>query len=173
MLARSATAASCWPWAVSWRSITSSTISSRSDWRRCSDSTSDCRFSSSLGEDTWPASSRGAVPVDPGPHLLDVGLGLGLLPLQVPGPGLQRGQLIPQLAVTLLQRADLFVFGQGAPAVLEPGQLGVDLGELQQPALRLGRCFHVATLACLLRCVAPGCTGGQRRENAAPGQRLR
>src|SRR5216683_6919005 len=55
---RSAAACSRVTCAVSRRSITASTTSSRSDCRRCSDCTSDCRFSSSRGELTMPLSSR-------------------------------------------------------------------------------------------------------------------
>ena len=46
------------PWAASWRSMTSSTISSRSDCLRVSETISDCRFSSSRG--TRPARRRAA-----------------------------------------------------------------------------------------------------------------
>src|SRR6266700_1865996 len=55
---RSAVASSSVTCVVSRRSITSSTISSRSDCLRCSDWISDCRFSSSRGELTMPPSSR-------------------------------------------------------------------------------------------------------------------
>ena len=89
-------------WAASSRSITSSSTSSRSDWRRSSDSISDCRFSSSRGELTWPGIQPRAVPRDPGADLLDVGVCLGLLAPQVAFARLQGRDLVTQLAVALL-----------------------------------------------------------------------
>jgi len=34
------------------------------------------------------------------------------------------------------------MLGESPAAVLEPAQLGVQVGKLKQPQLRLGRCFH-------------------------------
>ncbi len=87
-------------------------------------------------------SSRLPVPVHPGSDLVDVGFRLGLGPLQVAFLGVQRGNAVAQLRVPLIQLLQLGVLGQAAAAGRDPAQLGVEVGELEQPQLRLGRCFH-------------------------------
>ena len=52
---------------------------------------------------------------------------------QVPFAGIQGGELVAQLPVALLQRGQLLVLWQATSAVLEPGQLGVNLGQVQEP----------------------------------------
>jgi hypothetical protein len=51
-------------------------------------------------------------------------------------------QGVAQLRVPLLQLVKLGVLGESPATVLEPTQLGIQVGQLKQPQLRLGRCFH-------------------------------
>ena len=83
-----------------------------------------------------------AVPVDAGPHLLDICLGLDLTAPEIALLGLERGHGVAQLVVPLLQLVQLGVFRKPTAAVLQPGKLGVQVGQFKQPQLRLGRCFH-------------------------------
>jgi len=59
---------------------------------------------------------------------------------------------------------------QAPLAMVEPAQLGVQFGKLKQLQLRLGRCFHVATLACpgcaVARGAPPGGLAGPLRSRA-------
>ena len=83
-----------------------------------------------------------AVPVDAGTYLLHIRLGLDLRAPQVALLGVEGRQGVAQLRVSLLQLVELGVLGESPAAVLEPAQLGVQVGKLKQPQLRLGRCFH-------------------------------
>ncbi len=83
-----------------------------------------------------------AVAVDAGPHLLHVRLGLDLRAPQVALLGLEGRHGVTQLRVALFQPVQLGVLGESPATVLEPAQLGVQVGQLEQPLLRLGRCFH-------------------------------
>ena len=74
-----------------------------------------------------PAVEALAVPVDPGPDLLDVGLRLRLLTRQVAAPGRELGDGVAQLGVPGLKVRDLLVLGKPGPAVLDPSDLGVDV----------------------------------------------
>jgi hypothetical protein len=47
-----------------------------------------------------------------------------------------------QLAVFRLDPLGFGRLGQASPAVLQPGEFRVQIGQLEQPLLRLGRCFH-------------------------------
>ena len=78
------------------RSMTSSTTSSRSPCRLASVAISCCRLSSSLGEETWPASRRCWSRSARGAHLVDVALGLGQLAGEVALLGLGADDLVAQ-----------------------------------------------------------------------------
>lgn len=82
------------------------------------------------------------VPVDTAPDLVDVRLCLPLGTLEVTVLGFQGGEGIPQLGVPLLQRAQLFVLGETLPAMINPAEFGIKVGQFEQPQLLLGRCFH-------------------------------
>ena len=83
-----------------------------------------------------------AVPVDAAAHLIDVCLRLGQRALEVALLGLEGGDGVAQPRVTLLELIEFRVLGEAPAPVLEPRQLGVEVGKLKQPQLRLGRCFH-------------------------------
>ena len=84
-----------------------------------------------------PGVQPGAVPVDPGADLLDVAFGPALLPGQVAELGLGHDDLVLELAGAGLKPGELGDFGQAAPAVVEPGELGVQVGQVQQAELAL------------------------------------
>src|SRR5690606_37060767 len=73
---------------------------------------------------------------------VDVCFGLGLLAGEVAGLGLGLDDLggVPGVAFGLL--VDLRELGQGAAAVGQPVECGVELGEVEEPLLDLGGCFH-------------------------------
>ena len=83
-----------------------------------------------------------AVPVDAAAYLIDVCLRLAQRALEVALLSLEGGDGVAQPRVTLLELVELRVLGEPPAAVLEPRQLGVQVGKLEQPQLRLGRCFH-------------------------------
>ena len=89
-----------------------------------------------------PGVEPALVPHHPGAHLVDVGLRLRLLPLEVALLRLQRGQLVPQLAVPGLEPLAFRDLGQPAPPVIQPAQLGIKVSKFEQPQLRLRGCFH-------------------------------
>ena len=118
----------------------------------------------------------GLIPLDPAPHLVDVGLCLALLAPQVAFAGGQGGQRIAELAVAPLDSLEFRVLGQGASAMLEPAQLSVQVSKLEQPLLRVGGSFHGATLACrpgAVACQPAGVSlaGHARRQDPVPGRR--
>ena len=84
-----------------------------------------------------PGVQPGAVPVDPGPDLLDVALCPILLPGQVAELGLGHDDLVFELAGPGLQAGELGDFGQAAPTVVEAAELGVEVGQFEQPKLAL------------------------------------
>ncbi len=84
----------------------------------------------------------GLVAFHPGPDLVDIRLGLCLFPAEVASGRLQRGQLIAEFGVPGLDPLVLLELGQAAPTVVETAELGVQVGQLEQPQLRLRRCFH-------------------------------
>jgi hypothetical protein len=47
-----------------------------------------------------------------------------------------------QLAIPALDPIGFLDLGEAAPPVIQAAQLGVEIGQLKQPQLRLGRCFH-------------------------------
>ena len=79
----------------------------------------------------------GAVPVDPGADLLDVAFGPALLSGQVTELGLGHDDLVLELAGPGLQAGELGDFGQAAPAVVETGEPGVQVGQFEQAELTL------------------------------------
>ena len=127
---RSASAAS----AVSRRSISSSTWSSRSDWRRFSDSSSCCRPVISLARD-----AAGVEPLLVARLALADGVDVALQPLllavEVAHLGLGPDDVVGELPLGLLGGLDRGELGQGAPAVRQLGQGDVLGGEVEQPLL--------------------------------------
>jgi hypothetical protein len=84
-----------------------------------------------------PGVQPGPVPVDPGPDLLHVAFGPGLLPAQVAELGFGRHQGVLELARPGFQGGQLGDFGEAAPAVVEAGELGVQVGQFEQAELDL------------------------------------
>ena len=119
--------ASC---ADSSRSMTSSTISSRSPWRQRRDLV--LQPSSSLGGDTCPASSR-FWSRSAQAHLVDVALGLLQLALEVALLGLDDHQLVAQ-RVLALRRRSLACSGRWR-AVGQLGDAGVQVLDVEQTLL--------------------------------------
>jgi len=64
-------------------------------------------------------------------------LGLGVSPA-----GLSGNDLLTQFGAGSLQFGELGVFGKGRAAVAQPGDLGIQFGDLQQCALRTGISLH-------------------------------
>src|SRR5262249_59844131 len=73
----------------------------------------------------------GPVPVDPGPDLLYVAFGPGLLPAQVAELGFGRHQGVLELARPGLAGGQLGDFGEAAPAVVEAGAARGPVGQLR------------------------------------------
>ena len=79
----------------------------------------------------------GPVPVDPGADLIDVTLGPGLFPGQIAELGLGHHESVLQLAGPGLQAGQLGDFWQVTSAVIEPGEFGVQIGQVEQAELSL------------------------------------
>ena len=94
------------------------------------------------GRGDLAAVQPGPVPVDPGADLVDVRLGLALLPGEVFLRRVHGHDLVVQCAVPGRDLVGLGDLREGSPAVLQSAQLRIDVGQLEQPLLRLGRCFH-------------------------------
>ena len=94
-----------------------------------------------------PAVQPGSIPVDPLPDLFHVPLSPVLFPLQVAQLGVGHDDAVPKLTaagVDLLQLSD---FRQGPAAMVQPRQLGVQIGQFEQAQLRFGRCFHAPNVS--------------------------
>ena len=98
-----------------------------------------------LGRGDLASVQPGPVSLDPGPDLVHVAFGLGLVPVQVAAGRLQRGEFVTQLRIPLLCRLELGILRQGASTVIQAAQFGVQLGQFEQLQLRLRRCFHEST----------------------------
>ena len=130
-------------WASSSRAITSSSSSSRVVIRRCSDSSSPCIRSRSLGLADQPLVHPVLVALAPGLDLLDVRVDLGLLGGQVVdrrsgrrGAG-RRGR-----RGVAVERGDLGQLGQGLALVAQLVGARVELLEVQQGELGGGVGFQ-------------------------------
>ena len=84
-----------------------------------------------------PGVQPGPVLLDPGPDLLHVALGPALLPGQVAELGFGHDQGVLELAGPGLQAGQLGDFGQAVPAMVEAGELGVQVGQFEQAELGL------------------------------------
>ncbi len=83
-----------------------------------------------------------AVPVGPRADLVNVRLGLGLLSRQVAHVGLSCDDPVPHGCLSRLEPLHLGVFGKRTAAIVEPVELGIEVGQFEQAQLLLGRCFH-------------------------------
>ena len=89
-----------------------------------------------------PAVQPGPVPVDPGTHLIHVMLGAGLLPAKITQLGVGHDDAVPELRSAGVHLRELGDFRKAPAAVVQPGQLGVQVRQFEQAQLRFGRCFH-------------------------------
>ena len=89
------------------------------------------------GSGHLPGVEPGPVLLDPGPDLLHVTLGPALLAVQVTELGFGHHQGVPELAGPRLQTGKLGDFWQAAPAVVEAGELGVQVRQFKQAELGL------------------------------------
>ena len=84
-----------------------------------------------------PGVQPGPVPLDPGPDLVHVAFGPVLLPAQVAELGFGRHQGVLELDSPGVQGGQGGDFGEAAPAVVEAGELGVQVGQFEQAELDL------------------------------------
>jgi hypothetical protein len=89
-----------------------------------------------------------AVAVLAGADGLDVGLLPGRVPVQVAERRFHGHQLVLLLPMGLLPLGDLRQLGQRPPPVVDPGQLRVDVGEVEQQTLHGGVSSHAGVLRC-------------------------
>ena len=101
------------------------------------------------------------VAVGPGADPLDVAFEAPDVAIQVARPGLHLHQRVLRRAHRRLGRGQLGVLGQGPPAVREPRELGVDVGEVQQASLGGGVGLHWGFLP--IGCARPTVQGSVRR----------
>ena len=112
-----------------------------------------------LGPDPGAGQQR-VVPLGPGPDTVDVPLQPADVPVQITGRRLGLDQLVLGRAHRGLGRGQRGVLGQRAAPVGEPGQFGVDVGEIEQSLLDSGVGLH-----CVLPALGATVHGSVRRRD--------